>query len=476
MNHLKTPKAKGNFKATRKEIKQENKHAASKTSKPKAPILVNHKILAERNQAIMPVGAWVESGIDCEEHPVLLASVLEEQHMELRREKEENLRRFQERVRRRVAQQARVHKRQQLQKTREMAEREGRVFQQSSETALNLTPGKRAFPACNQREVAICSSGSRWVSAQALSSHDWDRPGKMQEHQLSTVMKQVRHKLASCQLLQDGEQMSDLPGGMWKSSPTRSRSEEVEEDEILLIGQHDRPLDLQNRSEKAEVSERPLREPYPAGSSATFSTHYRASQVLWPAEDKDEMKKQRQSQFLMYRRLFMDIERAQVKELHRQRKHLRRIESIKSDKERRRLEEERQIQHLAEMEAATERERLNLEGLRLGKEQALEEMAKRERARKDRETTRFIEALTAQMKERVAQEKADLPPLCCCGESFWDSHPDTCANNCVFYHNPKAYAQALQSVLLNSDLREGSFSHRASARTIASIHRLSPRK
>lgn len=31
-------------------------------------------------------------------------------------------------------------------------------------------------------------------------------------------------------------------------------SEEVEEDEILLIGQHDRPLDLQNPSKEAEVS------------------------------------------------------------------------------------------------------------------------------------------------------------------------------------------------------------------------------
>lgn len=49
--------------------------------------------------------------------------MLEEQHMELRREKEENLRRFQERVRRRVAQQAKVRKRQQLQKTCEMVSR-----------------------------------------------------------------------------------------------------------------------------------------------------------------------------------------------------------------------------------------------------------------------------------------------------------------------------------------------------------------
>jgi hypothetical protein len=50
---------------------------------------------------------------------------------------------------------------------------------------------------------------------------------------------------------------------------------------------------------------------------------------------------------------------------------------------------------------------------------------------------RYIEALRAQVKERIVLENTDLPPLCCCGDSFWDSHPDTCANNCVFYNNPK---------------------------------------
>lgn len=63
--------------------------------------------------------------------------------------------------------------------------------------------------------------------------------------------------------------------------------------------------------------------------------------------------------------------------------------SIKSDKERRRLEEERQIQQLAELEAATGHERQIQEGLRLEEERALEEVAERERARKDREAARY---------------------------------------------------------------------------------------
>ncbi|KPP63352.1 hypothetical protein Z043_118399 [Scleropages formosus] len=313
---------------------------------------------------------------------------------------------------------------------------------------------------------------------------------------MNKVMKQVRHKLASCQMVKAGEELPELPGGIWKVSPTRDElsphyhlSEETEDDEISLYGQHDRPLDLQypggedGRRKTVTFQNIPiygslLKEPNPIGPSPSSSTDHRAMQVLWPCEDQEELKRQRQSQFLMNRRLFMDIERAQVQEIHRHRKHLKRIERIKSDKEQRRLEEERRMQSLEDLEEdrqTTERERQVLERLRLDEQQMLEDTQRKDRARKDLEAARFIEALRAQMKEKMVQEKVDLPPLCCCGESFWDSHPNTCANNCVFYNNPKAYAQALQSVLLNCDLREGNLSHRASARRIASVHVRSPR-
>lgn len=34
--------------------------------------------------------------------------------------------------------------------------------------------------------------------------------------QLSKVMKQVRHRLAACQTVREGENISELPGGIWK--------------------------------------------------------------------------------------------------------------------------------------------------------------------------------------------------------------------------------------------------------------------
>lgn len=471
----------------------------------------------------MPVGAWVESGQDDDSedhHPAIRASITEELYEERSRQKDESLRRFQVEVRRRVAQQAQIRKKRQLQKSCETVEHEGRVLQQSSDAAQCLTPRKNLFPSSPHGELAICSPNAHWVRARSLETSDREYSAQLadqHEHPLSQVMRKVRHRLAACQTVSDGEVISDLPGGLWKVSPTRDKpvsrstrdaeeeeeeqndeeSEEGEEEndeDIPLTGQHDCPLFQQNiypyegqgnktvTFDSHPLCERLLREPYSSVQRFGFSTDYRATQVLWPQDDQEELKRQRQAQFLMYRRLFMDIEREQVKEHQRHRKHLKRIARIKAEKEQIRLDEERKMERLRQLEdhrlEMAEREFLILERLRLDEEDRAETTQKKERARKDREATRYIEALRAQMKERIAQEKVELPPLCCCADGFWDSHPDTCANNCTFYNNPKAYVQALQSALLSCDLQEGTtaIQHKASARKIASMQALSPRK
>jgi hypothetical protein len=48
---------------------------------------------------------------------------------------------------------------------------------------------------------------------------------------------------------------------------------------------------------------------------------------------------------------------------------------------------------------------------------------------------RFVEALKHQLKEKTGIKGKRLPALCCCGETLWETNPDTCANNCVFYRN-----------------------------------------
>lgn len=50
---------------------------------------------------------------------------------------------------------------------------------------------------------------------------------------------------------------------------------------------------------------------------------------------------------------------------------------------------------------------------------------------------RFMEALRAQLKKQLSKVKQEPQPLCFCAATFWDSHPDTCANNCIFHNNHK---------------------------------------
>ncbi|TSP36121.1 Coiled-coil domain-containing protein 15 [Bagarius yarrelli] len=431
------------------------------------------RVLAERNPAVVPVGAWVETGEEEQEHPAIRALLTEELLEETRRVKEENLRQFQDAVRRRVSEQARLRKRQQLQTSYKTMERECLISPKRGDSAGHHMAQKSQFTPWPQGQLTIGSPSARWVTAQEIKAASDDT--KQHQHQFSRIMTQVRHRLAACQTARESEDFSELPGGIWKASPVgdqkivrsgtegvgeeEDENEEVneglaEEEEASLDGQHDQCVRLQN-SKTVTFQNTTVREKVP-GKPHPTAQDYRATQVLWSDEDQEEQKKQRRCQFLKYRRLVMDTEREQVKEHQRHKKHLSRIARIKAEKEQQREDEERSMedawrQKESQRELA-EKEHLVLERLRLEEE----EERRRTRAQKLKETTRYVEALRAHIKEKLEQEKVELPPLCCCGESFWDSHPDTCANNCVFYNNPKAYAQALHAVLLSCELYQGS--------------------
>uniref|UniRef100_UPI0037E90BDB coiled-coil domain-containing protein 15 n=1 Tax=Semicossyphus pulcher TaxID=241346 RepID=UPI0037E90BDB len=246
-----------------------------------------------------------------------------------------------------------------------------------------------------------------------------------------------------------------------RSHVLRGEQEEEEEEDVVLGEEEeeegdDHPFSGQHRCPlvQQKASGHVLCDPDRSQPDPVFQPNVR---VLWPLSDQEELKRQRQSQFLMHRRLYMNIEREQVKENKQHRKHLQRTARIKDEKEQIRLEEERRLERdrqLAEVrQRFEERELLVLERLRLEEEERTVELQRRRREEKGKTEARFIEALRAQMKERLSQEKLDLPPLCCCASSFWDSHPDTCANNCVFHNNPKEYAKALHSTMMSLDLR-----------------------
>ncbi|XP_053702956.1 coiled-coil domain-containing protein 15 isoform X2 [Synchiropus splendidus] len=351
------------------------------------------KVLAQRSQeSVAAVGAWVEGGEYFQNHPSVVASYVDQSQRETRRVKAENLRRFQDEVRHRVSQ-------------------------------VNT----RSVPDNPVREEA----------------------------------RRVRERLASYQVVSHRECVSDPLDDRWNHPPHRHsrvpRKDEEEDDDEEEVGQGEVVGDFDEFPIQRHFikSRRISSEQLGGGTDGPaprLESNSRVSRVLWPLSDPEELKKQRQAQFLTQRRLFMSREREQAKENREHRKHLQKTASFKAEKEHLRLQEERHLvreQQLAKArQKLQERELLVLERLKLEDEERSTEL--RRRQEKERDAARYVDALRAQLKERVGDE--DLPPLCCCASTFWDSHPDTCANNCAFYNNPKAYAQALRSAMLTLDL------------------------
>ncbi|XP_062995130.1 coiled-coil domain-containing protein 15 [Elgaria multicarinata webbii] len=410
-------------------------------------VAANWNVLAERTQRVAPVGAWVEipqDYVEQEESPAFaIAAQIEEEYKEQQKEKELVLKRFQEEVKHRVNQHVKLRRKQQLQKSYEAVRK---------------------------------------------------------------TVQQVRRRLASRKAVSEGDA---LPGGVWESHPRTQKSEscktspvnaqEGDSGEFPLVGFHDLPAELREQErgqqerrldytvEFQKVNGEILKGNYPGGSSV-IGTETRAARIFWPGREIEDSKKQRQSQYLRYRRLFMDIEREQVKEQQRQKTWQRKMDKIKKEKERRRYAEEQRIQERASHGNAISREKWceNLEELKLEDTQQKQEVAERqrkqevaerqqkkeaeERQQRNKEYSRYVEALRALMREKIKTYNINLPPLCFCGSDFWDAHPDSCANNCVFYKNHKAYAQALQSVISSCNVIDGGSNTRLAVHTFASVH------
>ncbi|KAK4809413.1 hypothetical protein QYF61_009668 [Mycteria americana] len=380
---------------------------------------------------------------------------VEEELKEQQREKAASLRRFQGAVKQRVNQQVRMRRKQQLQKSYEAAERESCVAMQYSDSALRLTPRKNTCLFRSHPVPAICGPGACAVPAQRQGMQS--EPFQQQAAKLSKTVKQVRRRLASCKTVPQGAGPPELPGGVWRREKPESCKMATlpaadESEELLLAGHHDLPAELQDRGTAPHQAERDddfyikiQFEKFCDGSVTDSSlpeppqrphTDYQAPLVLWAGVDQEETKKQRQNEYLRYRRLFMNIEREQVKEQQRQKERQKRIAEIKSKKENQRRAEEQRMQETADQQEPSPGEGAceTLAQLRL-EERRVKKI--KENQQRNKEYVRYIEALRAQMREKIKLYNIDLPPLCSCGSDFWDSHPDTCANNCVFYKNHK---------------------------------------
>nr|XP_035979201.1 coiled-coil domain-containing protein 15 isoform X6 [Halichoerus grypus] len=246
----------------------------------------------------------------------------------------------------------------------------------------------------------------------------------------------------------------------FRQQPSVGTAERWQEDLLLDDQQH---LPAKHQTEAS--SRRQVYDDY----QSKLNTEFQIPLTLQSGVDHEEDKKERQKQYLRYRRLFMDIEREQVKEQQRQKEHQRKVEKIKKKKERQRYAEEQRILRMNFHEELYSGEKMSdiLAQLKL------EELkgAREKQQQREKECQRYIEALRAQIQEKMRLYNITLPPLCCCGPDFWDAHPDTCANNCIFYRNHRAYSRALHSVINSCDIPEGTSTVRVAMHNLASAHR-----
>ncbi|XP_049569880.1 coiled-coil domain-containing protein 15 isoform X2 [Orcinus orca] len=237
----------------------------------------------------------------------------------------------------------------------------------------------------------------------------------------------------------------------------------------LFLEHHEYVLhEIQDPGSTREQSLRSIRQPS-AGTAERWQAGLLPAgrQHLPPKHQREApSSRQRQKQYLRYRRLFMDIEREQVKEQQRQKEQRKKIEKIKKKKEQQRYAEEQRILRMNFHEEPYSGEKMS----EILAQLQLEEGA-REKQQKEKEHQRYVEALRAQIQEKMQLYNITLPALCCCGPDFWDAHPDTCANNCIFYKNHKAYTRALYSVINSCDIPEENSTLRVAIHNFASAHR-----
>ena len=159
-------------------------------------------------------------------------------------------------------------------------------------------------------------------------------------------------------------------------------------------------------------------------------------------KDVENEKLQKQNQYWKYRKIFMDIERDQVKENKKRKDHRKKVQHLKLVKEEERKLVERKLTTFPEKTIN------NIEKCSNVAEKTV--IVQENKRSQETEMYRYMEALRKVAKERIKFCNVSIPPLCSCGPSFWDSHPDNCANNCIFYKNINVYVAALTSALSNT--------------------------
>ena len=167
--------------------------------------------------------------------------------------------------------------------------------------------------------------------------------------------------------------------------------------------------------------------------------------IVAPGKLEHTQRVQAQKQQLVLRRLWSQLEREQVRRTEcKKREHLCATRLKDQREAERKMQEDESFaadSDLAELELTEDREKAEQWAALM----ALEE--RKHKLTKAKENERFIEALREKVKQRMIQKHSQLPALCSCARTFWETDPDTCANNCIFYKNEKGLLSSAFSIL-----------------------------
>ncbi|KAI8478813.1 Coiled-coil domain containing 15 [Branchiostoma belcheri] len=378
---------------------------------------IDQSLMAARNLKVVPVGAWVEGGPQQSAAPIfdpMLAAVHEEERLRrLTREKEARLKQFQREVRRRV-QELRLQKmEEQLQDNSRMVDSERNMVYQTVLAAERVTPKRDRRPFRHNQNLAPPSPHgiAPGINRDAVCTGErHEDQFENQCHQVRRSTRQARRNLASRQVVQKenfGDDY-DVPAGLWGASPTRDHQSKFSQEVPEVIELED----------ELETSRHPGVHAEGRHGFEDLDTKQPASSVpdVRPGLAALQTQQQKQSR-------------------------------IKQKTECARREEEAILAvTLAQEQASSDTTR------RGSPDRSTSSLEDSRREQRHKELDRYVEALRARLCEKVEQQNIRVPPLCSCGPTVWDTNPNTCANNCMFYRNPKAYAKALQSLLASCEV------------------------
>lgn len=450
--------------------------------------VISSDVMGNRNVEVVPVGAWVEPANKYILQPdaVKSAQIAEENIRLLQEEKENRLKTFQQRVKQRVSQATKLRRQQQVEEAELAFEKERRVVQQSCLTADNARKDT-----CVVRHDMDLAIRNRLMQKYGEDVSNWNEEREEDFFSHSKASHEVHHnarqQLTSKKVSSSTDSIT--PVNTWNKvshdiqTPTVSgyvpvenlkqavsKMDELKSTESSVDGEEKVQEEEESDSEEEDGRESsrsqnsvPLSESTKTAGDRRKKkrpgikrpTSARLQALLSQESEADIAARQRRQQAAVSRRVFMDREREAVRENIRRKQHRKKIVSLRAEKEsyRQELEDlaQRELDPTDPCTGETLEEREVREQLEALEVKAMVEHRKQE-IRRQREMERYLDALKHNLKEKVSRRGVSLPALCACGDSLWETNPDTCANNCFFYRNHRAYARALQSMLTSAEV------------------------